>query len=320
LNKKDFNEFYKLGPQVGSGAYSVVYSGKRIADGNACAIKVIDKEGTNNEQMQAELEVMSRLSHPNIVNYIEIFDLPTDYYVVLEFVNGGELFDRIIELQRYSEKDAIHVMRQALEALDHLHSRNIAHRDLKPENLLLSSKEPSASIKLADFGFALECVESNLFELIGTPPYMAPEIVRLRSPVRGMPGYGKAVDIWAMGLILYILLSGYHPFQLEDEDEMLDNIETGNLEWKGGNWALVSDDAKDLIRNMIQGDPKHRFTAKQCLQHKWMVDEKNAPDEDLGKVAEEIKKFQAKKKFKGAIFGVMATNKFKNLIANLNKN
>jgi serine/threonine protein kinase len=157
----------------------------------------------------------------------------------LELVTGGELFDRIIELQRYSEKEAVHVMLQALSGLKHMHDRHIAHRDLKPENLLLSSKEPHATVKLADFGFATKLnADNELLQLVGTPPYFAPELSLLRDESI-MEGYGRPVDIWSMGVILYILLSGIHPFQIADEDVMLDNIQNAKWDWVGPNWSKV---------------------------------------------------------------------------------
>ena len=174
--------------------------------------------------------------------------------LVFSSITGGELFDRIIELQRYSEKEAAHVMKQALNGLKHMHDKQLVHRDLKPENLLLSSKSADATIKLADFGFSRESRNNaDCTEMVGTPEYMAPEIVALRER-RG--GYSKPVDIWAMGVVLYILcarsfsslgipgchslvfyrLSGIHPFQMEDEEQMLSNIQHGRWRWLGSNW------------------------------------------------------------------------------------
>jgi len=146
---------------------------------------------------------------------------------------------------------------------------------------------------------------------------MAPELVILRNDDDKLPGYGKGVDIWALGICLYILLSGIHPFQIEDEDKMLDNIEDGLWKWMGPNWASISDEAKDLIKNMMQRDPKQRFTVDQCLQHGWIKG--NAPDSELSDIKEELRNYQAKKRLKGAILGVMATNKMKVLMSSLKK-
>jgi len=306
-NKGDVNDHYELGKQLGSGSFSVVYQGLCKDDNIKYAIKVVNKENTNAKEMDTELEVMARLEHPNIVFFKEIFDARDNYYVVLEMITGGELFDRIIELRRYTEKDASHVMRQALLGIRHMHERNLVHRDIKPENLLLSSKDADAMVKVADFGFACVCKgEHDLDETLGTPPYMAPEIVVLRNEDEDLPGYGKKVDIWALGVCLYILLSGVHPFQIPDEDEMLDLIEAGDWTWKGSNWANVGDSAKKLIMGMMCPDATKRFSAQECLDSDWITG--HCPDEELGAIQNTIKQYQARKKFKGAILGVMATN------------
>jgi len=308
-------ELYETGEELGSGAFSVVVKGTHRKSKQAYAIKVVDKEQMNRDEMLEELSVMSKLDHPNIVKFKEIFESPDKYYVVLELITGGELFDRIIELRRYTEKDASHVMSQALNGLKCMHDKNLIHRDLKPENLLLSSKNPDATVKLADFGFATICAGLDLDEMLGTPPYFAPELSKLRTQVIK---YGKAVDIWAMGVIMYILLSGFHPFQIDDEDLMLNNIENAKWNWLGPNWDKVSDNAKDLIQKMMCADPLQRYTVNQCLAHPWFAGE--APDAPLGDIADQIKQFQARKKLRGAIFTVMATNRMKNLIANISKN
>jgi len=205
-------------------------------------------------------------------------------------------------------------MMQALSGLKHMHDNHISHRDLKPENLLLSSKEHHATVKLADFGFATKVVtDTELLQLVGTPPYFAPELSRLRDE-SVMEGYGRPVDIWAMGVILYILLSGIHPFQIADEDLMLDNIQNSKWDWVGPNWSKISADAKDLVRNMIAKDPVQRLTINQCLTHKWMTsDFSNVAD--LGDVAEEIKRLQARKRLKGVMQAVLAQQKLKKLLA-----
>jgi len=260
--------------------------------------------------MYDEIHVMSKLAHPNIVNFKEIFDRKDGYYVVLEFITGGELFDRIIELQRYSEKEAAHVMNQALHGLKHMHDKSLVHRDLKPENLLLSSKSADATIKLADFGFSRESkTHTDCSEMVGTPEYMAPEIVALRER---SGGYSKPVDIWAMGVVLYILLSGIHPFQMEDEEQMLSNIQNGRWRWLGSNWGKVSEAAKDLITHMMDPNPATRFSIDQCLNHQWLKSEQS--DADLGGIANELRRFQAKKRMRGAIRAIMARNKMKTIL------
>eukprot|EP01130_Rhizamoeba_saxonica_P001665 TRINITY_DN11538_c0_g1_i1.p1 TRINITY_DN11538_c0_g1~~TRINITY_DN11538_c0_g1_i1.p1 ORF type:complete len:334 (-),score=95.95 TRINITY_DN11538_c0_g1_i1:53-1054(-) len=322
LNRGDFSLKYDLGEELGSGAFSVVYECRNKKTGEICAVKMVDKEMTNDEQMLDEITIMSQLDHSNIIKFHEIFDLEEDYYVVLEVINGGELFDRIIELQRYTEVEAASTIKQALLAIKHMHDNNIVHRDLKPENLLLSSNSPEATIKIADFGFATRQDHDNhLVELVGTPPYMAPELVSLRERYLGQKGYGRPVDVWALGIVLYILLSGIHPFQQDDEEDMLDDIELGEWDWLGRNWHRVSDEARELIKGMMDADPDKRFTIDQCLEHTWIAkkDENPEEQEDLVEVQAVVKEFQAKKKLKGAIQAVLATQKMKNKLSLLAK-
>jgi len=310
INKKPIKEFYEVGDELGRGAFSIVVEAVQKSTDRQVAIKIVDKKNTTPKQMYDELLVMSNLHHENIVEFVEMFNRTDGYYVVLERINGGELFDRIIELQSYSESEAVFVMFQALSALKHMHDLDYVHRDLKPENLLLSSKDPSSNIKIADFGFSAKMKPNGLRSIVGTPPYMAPELLRLRSGNKKVPGYDKKVDTWSIGIILYILLSGAHPFQLDDEEEMMENIEAGEWEWIGDEWENISDDVKDLIRHLMDPDPQTRYSIDQALEHPWITSghTNNSP---LTGAQEQIRKFQARKRFKGAIFSIMATNRLR---------
>lgn len=195
--------------------------------------------------------------------------------------------------------------------IGHMHEKMLVHRDLKPENLLLSSRDDNASVKVADFGFARGTMsDHDLTSLVGTPPYMAPELVRLRH-YDATGGYGRTVDVWALGVILYILLSGIHPFQIEDEESMLDNIENARWNWLGDNWDTVSAEAKDLIKQMLIQDPAKRPDIATLLKHPWIVNG-GSSDKQLGTgVKDALKQFQARKKFKGAIRAIAATNRMR---------
>lgn len=191
--------------------------------------------------------------------------------------------------------------------IENIHSKKICHRDLKPENLLLSNKESDAIVKIADFGYSSYCLEENsMTDLVGTPAYMSCELVFLRHVSEG--GYGIEVDMWSLGVILYILLSGIHPFQIENEEEMLVNIENANWAWVGSVWSDVSKQAKDLITKLLQPDPKIRITASQALKHPWIADK--VPEEKL-EIINELRKFQARRKFRAAIRVITATNRLK---------
>ena len=192
-----------------------------------------------------------------------------------------------------------------MTAVAHLHSKGICHRDLKPENLLLSSKSEDAVVKVADFGFAANFkIDPEMTALVGTPPYMACELVFLRHQADG--GYTKAVDLWSLGVILYILLSGIHPFQLEDEEEMLVNIENAQWGWVGDAWKSMSIEAKDLVSNLLCPDPAKRLTAAQALEHPWFnlnIDDKID--------TEELRRFQLRRKFRGAVNAIAALNRMR---------
>jgi len=317
LNKKNIRDFYDVGDELGRGAFSIVVEAMQKSSERSVAIKIVDKKNTTPKQMYDELLVMSNLHHENIVEFIEMFNRNNGYYVVLERINGGELFDRIIEYESYNETEAVRVMTQALSALKHMHDLDYLHRDLKPENLLLSSKERTASIKIADFGFSCKVKKNGLRAVVGTPPYMAPELVRLRSGSKELPGYDKKVDCWSIGVILYILLSGIHPFQIDDEEEMLENIESGQWEWIGETWEKISEEAKDLIRHLMDPDPETRYSIDQALDHPWSKG--SFEGNNLTGAQEQIRKFQARKRFKGAIFQVMATNRLKRALEALKK-
>jgi len=227
---------------------------------------------------------------------------------MINSIDGGELFDRIIELHHYNEKEAARVFKQILVAVNHLHDKGICHRDLKPENLLLSSKTDDAVVKVADFGFAANCkVNPEMTALVGTPPYMACELVMLRHRDDG--GYTIQVDMWSLGVILYILLSGIHPFQLEDEEEMLVNIENAQWGWVGDAWKSISKEGKDLVSRLLEPSPLKRLTAKEALQHSWLS---TNTEEKID--TEELRRFQARRKFKGAVRAVTAINRMKSVL------
>uniref|UniRef100_A0A8C3RJQ5 calcium/calmodulin-dependent protein kinase n=1 Tax=Chelydra serpentina TaxID=8475 RepID=A0A8C3RJQ5_CHESE len=220
-------------------------------------------------------------------------------------VTGGELFEDIVAREYYSEADASHCIHQILESVNHIHQHDIVHRDLKPENLLLASKCKSAAVKLADFGLAIEVQgeQQAWFGFAGTPGYLSPEVLR-KDP------YGKPVDIWACGVILYILLVGYPPFWDEDQHKLYQQIKAGAYDFPSPEWDTVTPEAKNLINQMLTINPAKRITADQALKHPWVCQRSTvASMMHRQETVECLRKFNARRKLKGAILTTMLVSR-----------
>ncbi|XP_010151944.1 PREDICTED: calcium/calmodulin-dependent protein kinase type II subunit gamma-like, partial [Eurypyga helias] len=231
-------------------------------------------------------------------------------------VTGGELFEDIVAREYYSEADASHCIHQILESVNHIHQHDIVHRDLKPENLLLASKCKGAAVKLADFGLAIEVQgeQQAWFGFAGTPGYLSPEVLR-KDP------YGKPVDIWACGVILYILLVGYPPFWDEDQHKLYQQIKAGAYDFPSPEWDTVTPEAKNLINQMLTINPAKRITADQALKHPWVCQRSTvASMMHRQETVECLRKFNARRKLKGAILTTMLVSRnFSAALPNLNK-
>uniref|UniRef100_A0A8D0ZG67 Serine/threonine-protein kinase DCLK1 n=2 Tax=Artiodactyla TaxID=91561 RepID=A0A8D0ZG67_PIG len=235
--------------------------------------------------IQNEVSILRRVKHPNIVLLIEEMDVPTELYLVMELVKGGDLFDAITSTNKYTERDASGMLYNLASAIKYLHSLNIVHRDIKPENLLVyEHQDGSKSLKLGDFGLAT-IVDGPLYTVCGTPTYVAPEII-------AETGYGLKVDIWAAGVITYILLCGFPPFRGsgDDQEVLFDQILMGQVDFPSPYWDNVSDSAKELITMMLLVDVDQRFSAVQVLEHPWVNDDGLPENEHQLSVAGKIKK------------------------------
>ncbi|KJE97821.1 calcium/calmodulin-dependent protein kinase II gamma M subunit [Capsaspora owczarzaki ATCC 30864] len=308
ITDTDINEIYEIKEVLGKGAFSQVKKCVHRESGAEFAVKVIDlRRVPPNEKakIKREARICLMVNHPNIVKLHEVYEAPHTYFMVFELVSGGELFEDIVRRTFYSERDASHLMLQILSAMQHLHRLEIVHRDLKPENLLLESQRDGADIKLTDFGLAvmLEKQQNEWFGFAGTPGYLSPEVVK-RVP------YGKPVDMWAIGIILYILLAGYPPFWDDDTKVLYEQIKLGEYEYPSPDWDDVSSEARDLIDRLLVQDPAKRLTVDQALAHPWIAQsDRVAPHVHRQGTIEEMKRFNARRKFKGAIFTAIATNK-----------
>lgn len=243
-------------------------------NGRQFAIKIIDKKkfamsnATNRKNaLLGEVEILKKMTHPGCIGIEETFETGTKLYLILELVTGGELFDRIVEEQYFEEHRARRYFVQMLQAIKYLHDQNIAHRDLKPENILLKSKDDD-TIKISDFGLARVMDEAARMQtMCGTPNYVAPEVLTDGGP--GKEGYGKAVDMWSLGVILYTMLVGYQPFNEQRGKNLYAQIKSADYDFNPKFWSEVSEEAKDLIRRLLVVDPNARGNADEALNHPW---------------------------------------------------
>ncbi|KAL0108181.1 hypothetical protein PUN28_015038 [Cardiocondyla obscurior] len=305
-----FSDNYDLKEELGKGAFSVVRRCVQKSTGHEFAAKIINTKKLSNrdfQKLEREARICRKLQHPNIVRLHDSIQEENFHYLVFDLVTGGELFEDIVAREFYSEADASHCIQQILESVHHCHHNGVVHRDLKPENLLLASKAKGAAVKLADFGLAIE-VQGDAqawYGFAGTPGYLSPEVLK-KEP------YGKPVDIWACGVILYILLVGYPPFWDEDQHRLYGQIKAGSYDYPSPEWDTVTPEAKNLINQMLTVNPGKRITASEALKHPWICQrERVASVVHRQETVDCLKKFNARRKLKGAILTTMlATRNF----------
>ncbi|XP_049645602.1 calcium/calmodulin-dependent protein kinase type II subunit beta isoform X8 [Suncus etruscus] len=305
-----FTDEYQLYEDIGKGAFSVVRRCVKLCTGHEYAAKIINTKklsARDHQKLEREARICRLLKHPNIVRLHDSISEEGFHYLVFDLVTGGELFEDIVAREYYSEADASHCIQQILEAVLHCHQMGVVHRDLKPENLLLASKCKGAAVKLADFGLAIEVQgdQQAWFGFAGTPGYLSPEVLRKEA-------YGKPVDIWACGVILYILLVGYPPFWDEDQHKLYQQIKAGAYDFPSPEWDTVTPEAKNLINQMLTINPAKRITAHEALKHPWVCQRSTvASMMHRQETVECLKKFNARRKLKGAILTTMlATRNF----------
>ncbi|KAK5640106.1 hypothetical protein RI129_010917 [Pyrocoelia pectoralis] len=305
-----FSDNYELKEELGKGAFSVVRRCVQKSTGLEFAAKIINTKklsARDFQKLEREARICRKLQHPNIVRLHDSIQEENFHYLVFDLVTGGELFEDIVAREFYSEADASHCIQQILESVNHCHQNGVVHRDLKPENLLLASKAKGAAVKLADFGLAIEVQgeQQAWFGFAGTPGYLSPEVLK-KEP------YGKPVDIWACGVILYILLVGYPPFWDEDQHRLYAQIKAGAYDYPSPEWDTVTPEAKNLINQMLTVNPSKRITASEALKHPWICQrERVASVVHRQETVDCLKKFNARRKLKGAILTTMlATRNF----------
>ncbi|XP_013629487.1 PREDICTED: calcium-dependent protein kinase 9 [Brassica oleracea var. oleracea] len=304
---EDVKLFYTLGKELGRGQFGVTYLCTENSTGKKYACKSISKKKlvtkADKDDMRREIQIMQHLSgQPNIVEFKGAYEDEKAVNLVMELCAGGELFDRIIAKGHYSERAAASVCRQIVNVVKICHFMGVLHRDLKPENFLLSSKDDKALIKATDFGLSVFIEEGKVYrDIVGSAYYVAPEVLRRR--------YGKEVDIWSAGIILYILLSGVPPFWAETEKGIFDAILEGHIDFESQPWPSISNSAKDLVRKMLTADPKRRISAADVLEHPWLREGGEASDKPIDSaVLSRMKQFRAMNKLKKLALKVIAEN------------
>ncbi|KAK7595481.1 hypothetical protein V9T40_013306 [Parthenolecanium corni] len=312
------------------GAFSEV----RLAEskenpGEMYAVKIIDKKALKGKEDSLENEIRvlrrfsncygtkgdegsSRLTHPNIVQLLETYEDKSKYYLVMELVTGGELFDRIVAKGSYTEKDASDLIRQVLEAVNYMHEQGVVHRDLKPENLLYYSPDDDSKIMISDFGLSKMEESGIMATACGTPGYVAPEVLAQKP-------YGKAVDVWSIGVISYILLCGYPPFYDENDANLFAQILKGDFEFDSPYWDDISDSAKEFISKLMCVDVEKRYTCRQALAHPWICGNTASSKDIHGTVSAQLKKNFAKSRWRQAYHAAAVIHQMKRMALETNQ-
>jgi len=308
LGSGNFAEVFKAVPKTKREYKKADGTSGQIPD--VVAVKVIDKSKVEDmNDITREIEIMKMCDHDNIIRLFETWEEAKKMTLVLELVSGGELFDRIVAKGNYTEKDAANTILTLCGALKHLHDKQIVHRDLKPENILYSSPADDAIIKLADFGLARTLSSDGMMKTAcGTPGYVAPEILKNE-------GYDSAaVDMWSVGVILYILLCGFPPFYEEELPALFDSILHARYDFPSPWWDAISGDGKKLVKELLELKIDKRLTADQVMTHEFS---KNASGVVLADTQKALKKYNANRRLRKAALGVIAQQRLEKALAEL---
>jgi len=321
FSQNDFKSKYDVGKELGRGNFAVVKECTQKENGIKRAVKILTVQ--NDEEyghIKAEIAILEKLKHPSIIQMVEIFEKRSNrgkprVYIVMELVTGGELFDRIVEKKNFSEGEARRVLRTVLQSLEYAKEEGIAHRDLKPENILLETRDENSQVKIADWGLSKlylptgqdDATVQAMMTMCGTPGYVAPEVISSN-------GYNAECDIWSSGVILYVMLCGFLPFQSSDRNRLFSKIKKGAYKLPSPYWDGVSDEAKDLLALMLTVDPRKRVTATQALKHPWMEIDAPGASLDSSMMAKYQSVSHAKKKWNSFIHTVKALNRLRSIV------
>ena len=294
----DIHKSYKFKKILGHGHFGTVREAIAIGDSSGhirYAIKSIPKDKIHPKGMgfmRRELELLQVVDHPNIIKCHKIYEDQRYVHIVMELCSGGDLFDHLINYGQYTEEQTANIMRKIISALNYLHQMNVCHRDIKADNFLFETTDPRAEIKIIDFGLARKFGMEKMHTVVGTPYYMAPEVLR--------GSYGKECDVWSLGVLIYFLLSGRPPFFALFEDDIFKKITTGKFNFKGDEWETTSPQVKDLIAKMLVVDINKRITLPAVMQHEWftMSDRQRRISHVPVQILDKLKNYKTPKKLK----------------------
>jgi len=316
IKDKRIRTVYKLKEEIGRGNYATVRRANRLdaaANEKDVAIKVVKKARLDPEEtrgLEDEIRLLLQVDHPHIVKMYEVFISKKNVYLIMELLEGGEMFDRIVSERHFSEQIAAFAIVQILDALVYCHAKGICHRDLKPENLLYCTKEPKSKVVIGDFGLAKDTTGNQMTTCCGTPQYVAPEVLKGRN-------YGVEVDCWSLGVILYILLCGYPPFYADTHPRLYQVIQAGKYSFDEDDWANISEEAKDLIGQLLHMNPAKRITAKDAKNHKWLT-KAATNDKALGnKYQNRIRRFNAVRRLRAGVTTTIAICKMAQIVQSI---
>jgi len=298
---EDIRTVYTFEKRLGVGKFGVVNQVCLNKDsGKKFAVKSIKLETifSELELIENELDILRLVDHPNIIKYYETYSDGEYLHIVTELCTGGELFDRIVQKGKFTEREAARIMEKILNAISFLHNLGICHRDIKPENFMFSSLDPDAEVKIIDFGLSTKFIkEHTLKDIVGTPYYVAPEVLE------GV--YTNACDVWSVGVVLYTMLNGKPPFT-GTSSEILGKVAKAAVFFPERHWHNISEDAKDLISKMLDKNPKNRYSAKQCLDHPWFQTHGDTNPLQLDvKLLKRLKNYKRQPRFKQEILGIV---------------
>jgi serine/threonine protein kinase len=307
ISKDDCKKHYDIKEKLGSGTFATVKRAvKKNSGGKEFAIKIIKKDKLNSEELeivQDEVKIMHKIEHPNCVQLFEMFETKKKLYMVLELLGGGELFDRIVAKGNFSEKEASDLMRDVTSCIKYLHEIGVVHRDLKPENLIYATIKENSPIKITDFGLAKFCKKRRMDTPCGTPGYVAPEVLKNES-------YGAEVDMWSIGVILYILLCGFPPFYHDSTTELYKQIKNADYSFPSPYWDEISEAAKDLVSCLLEIDPKKRYTPAQVLEHRWISGKAASTRKFGAEHNQRVRILQARRMLRRGVRSIIAVNRF----------